>query len=187
MTPKIAIIDEGEEYRISPREFVENRIGHPSTVRSILDQSAYLAEGILEDSANRSTKVVERALEEDVFPARVHIPGWFVNNNDELSEEYGPMHDGGTLKIEGLVENYSSDAWRIVAITDPEIPGNEYEYEWTFVPKSQVTIVRWVDVTGLEDADKAGEELIDAKRNADAEWDEKSWDEKLETIDGENA
>ena len=180
MTPKIRVYDEGEvSVRDIAKTVADREIGI-NTIRSLLDVQAYLDEGILEGAVDRQQGVVERSLEEDVFAGKVYVPGWFVNEDDELSEEYGSMHPGGTLEIEGLVEDYSEKAFRIVARKEPDIPGLVYEYEWTFLPKSVVTLVRLTDVGSLDTADQVSQVLASMRTRNLAEWSGKTYEEMLE-------
>lgn len=179
MDPKVRIYDEGDVQELGIGEFVKL---HGYGIRPLIEQEAYLAEDALTNAVSRREDVVERALEEDVFAAKVYVPGWFVNNDDELIEEHGKHHPGATLKLEGLVEDYSDAAFRVVATRMDELPELVYEYEWTFLPKSVVRLVRLVNVDSIETADRVNKVMSEIRRREDEAWDSMTWDEKLEYV-----
>lgn len=181
--PRFQIVDEGDKTTVEVGEWFSEHCGSHYLVNELLDQTAYLAEDMLVDAVDAQEGVVERALEEPVFVATVRIPGWFVNGDDELSEEHGSMHPGDHLEMTGLVEDYSDKAWRVIARKKDEQPGLIYDYEWTFLPKSVVTLFRLIDVNSIEEADSVSKVGRAVRRRQIEEWSDMSWEEKLEEID----
>lgn len=183
MKPSIQVIEDDEEQTAEIGNAIAEREVGINTVNGLITATGYHEEDRLLDAVKRNADVVERALEEDVFVGEIRIPGWFVNNDEELSEEHGHQHPGASLRIRGLVEDYSDKAWRIVAAERDELPGLIYEYEWTFVPKSQVAMIRLLGVDDVDTADQVSRVTSEIRRDPDADWTEMSWNQKLRKVD----
>jgi len=186
MEPKVQVIDRDDDVTTVEEYTVDEyhaEGGNLSTITSLLDVQAYIAEGTLASTVMRREDIVERAMEEDVFAAKIEIPGWFVNGDDELAETFGNVHPGATVTMKGLTEDYSEKAWRVIAVEDENAPGLSYDYEWTFLPKSVVKLFRLSGINGIEDADKMSNLVVEVRRRKEEEWSEMSWKQKLAEID----
>jgi hypothetical protein len=181
MNPTVTVIDEGVRTEYELIQAINEGVSIP-TVKSLLDVQTALDEEMLVSSVDRNSHVAERAVEENVFAGQIILPGWFVNNDAELSDKYGEMHPGARLTIEGLVEDYSEPSWRVVASRDVELPGLIFEYEWTFLPKSVVTLIRLDGIGDMVTADRVSEAINRYRRNKTDEWADITWQEMLEAL-----
>lgn len=179
----IAVVDEGERTKYTPEEYVDEG-GSPLTAKLLTYKNAALAEGQLGDEVQHNDHVVDRADEEDAVVARIEVPYWFRQKDDEVAETFD-----GDDRMTALVEDYSDKAWRIIA-GEEGIGGDFwFTWEWTFVPKSvaRVTLpAGWSDPAEAKDLhDRFGElerELREAREEAWENADD--WEEKLEVVDG---
>lgn len=173
---RIVRTENGETTTYTPAEYVEAG-GSLAGVINMAIRQGILAEGLLAEDVVDNKRIVERATEEDVFVGRVDVPGWLVNDKDGLTRSTGSVHPGATITVDGLVEDYSEKAFRVVAREDDVHGDAVYHYAWAFLPKSQVTVTR---VEGVEDREagwafqRAAQEARRAHRDAGGE--EWSWD-----------
>lgn len=185
MTQEIVRVHEGEREQFTTEEYAEE--GGSLTMASLLASGqAKIEEDTLADEVRHNDYVVERALEEDdVYFAEIRIPGWFVIDDDDLSEEFDVGHPGATLEVRGLIEDYSDGAWRIIAKETDSMAGDQwFNYAWCFVPKS-VSTLTFVPVEGEEDAWEFKDEAHEVRKANRVEFDEDAgWEEKLEEIEG---
>jgi len=170
--------DGREEFGVE--EFVEHG-GSAATVSLLAKDQALLTTGELPDYVNHNSETVERAMEEEVFVAEVKFLGWLVNDDPDNPERWQKAHPGETVSGRFLVENYSDDAWRLIAEEAGGGLGTWYNYRWTFIPKSKSRLTRVVGVESREESDAVGSVAHETYREKMYD----SWDKSLEEVDNE--
>ena len=179
---KVIIESEGERMEMSVEEYVEETRRDAGTAILARNQG-FIAEGVLSEKVRHNEKVVNRAMEEEgVRFARIRVPFWFRQQDEEVAETFEQDDE-----IYALVEDYSEKAWRIIA-SENSAPGDIiFNYEWTFIPKSLATVT-WVDVRNIGEAEKIGREAHEVSRRIREEEEEAfenadGWEEKLEEVE----
>ena len=146
---EVTVEDEGEKRTYQPNDAVQSGISR-NTIAILARKQARLADGSMEDDVMHNDEIVTRARDEGCFVAEISVSYWMRKNDDEIAETFD-----GDDKITALVEDYSDDAWRIVAKQQRGLSGDYwFTWAWTFLPKSQSTVVR---VEGVETVDEAWE------------------------------
>lgn len=191
MTYTVSVTDEGQTTEYDVAEYAAEKRSHAG-ICLLADKQVALQQDELTERVQHNEGVVERAKEEDVFVARVELPGWFIFKDDELKEEFGDDvgHKGDTLRVTVLAEDYSEKAWRIIGREQSALAGDYwFTYAWNFVPKSVVRMTRVEGLTGDEDLldlrDEARGAAKEARERRDRKFEEADgWEEKLEEVEG---
>lgn len=147
----VKIHSEGEVEELTPDEADDAKLKAP-LVRKMARLDAY-TEDELAKAVKHNENVVRRAFEEDdVHVANFSVAYWLEKEDDEVGE----MMENRS-RVTGLVEDYSEDAWRVIA-TEVDAFGGDFwfSYEWTFMPKSASTVM-WVESDNEELEDYYGE------------------------------
>lgn len=187
MNTNIRVTDEGESRDLEIPAYCDEG-GSPATARRLIQYGMMVSEGQLAGYAEHNADVVERAQEEDCFYARISVPFWFRQDDDEVAETFD-----GDDRINALVEDYSDSAWRIIASeTNSGRAGVWFNYEWTFVPKSLATVTRAVGWTSADDAkdaiDVAREIERQIREQDQEEWEraqEQGWEAMLDHVENQ--
>ena len=170
----VEIADGGDVDHYSLSEYVHEG-GSASALSVIAAKQAMLSDGTLVDEVQHNEHVVERAIDEGAFVARVSIPYWFVNKDDEVQDTFGAKHENVTC----LVEDYSEKAWRVIAQDAGAHGDSWFNWAWTFLPKS---VVRVTHVEGVEDRDHYWDDLYDEIHDARIAHREDDWGDEWDDI-----
>lgn len=176
-TPQVIVNKNGERSAFGVEEYVAEK-GSRALVSVIARVNAQIATGTLRDEVRRNEHVVDRALQEDgVFYGKVVLPYWLAQ--DKMK---------GQTHIEGLVEDYSPKAWRVIATEADSFGSTWFSYTWAFLPKSQVTVTTVEGIESIEDAREFTSRSIkadaEARKAHDEAWEAaESWEEKLALVD----
>lgn len=153
----VTVTDEAEVTNYSISEALDGGIS-ANRLNVLASKQGQLETGCLKDTVQHNPEVVERARDEGCFVASISVSYWMRSNDDEIAETFD-----GNDRILALVENYSDDAWRIVGKQETTMRGRSswFTWAWTFVPKSQSTVVQMKGV----DSEEAAWELRDQINN----------------------
>jgi hypothetical protein len=178
--PTIVVNDEGEQNEYSLDEYVNETRRWAGT--SVMAQTeAALQRGDLPEKVRHNDHVVERAMEEDdVHYARLRVPYWFVQKDDEARELMGRDDQKDVL-----IEDYSEKAWRVIASETDSMAGDQwFNYEWVFLPKSVVTVTHMEMEDHSRDAvDEIVSDIHSSEEEFEDEWDDMDWEEKADAVE----
>lgn len=183
MTGTIHNFDEGESESMSIEEYIEEG-GSPNFASIMVREQDLLESGQLIDEVQHNSNIVKRAIDEGAFFGKIRVPFWFRQDDEEVNEAFD-----GEDSMQGLIEDYSEKAWRIIAKKQTGLSGDRwYTWSWTFVPKSLSQVLRAEAPKGEKerlDIEEAIYEVRKAKREKEEEAWEKAdgWEEKLEQIE----
>lgn len=158
----VTVTDEAEVTNYSISEALDGGIS-ANRLNVLASKQGQLEQGCLEDTVQHNPEVVSRARDEGCFVASISVSYWMRSNDDEIAETFD-----GNDRILALVEDYSDDAWRIVGKQQSGLSGDFwFTWAWTFVPKSQSTVVQMDGVDSEEAAWKLRDEINDTSGRFD--------------------
>lgn len=184
MNAFVEVIDEGQSDKYGAEEAAERRVGDAVQAKRLVRKNAALEAGEYASGINQSEAIADRAREEDAFVAKIEVPFWFRDKDDEVAETFN-----GQDRITALVEDYSEKAWRIVASERHDVGGGMVlGWEWTFLPKSVATVVRVGGWSSPRESREFYDELGDAMRRKREERkqemeDADGWEERMDALD----
>lgn len=184
MNPYVEVTSEGQSEKYGAEEAAERRVGDATQARRLVRRNAALEAEEYASRLNDSERIAERARDEGAVVAKVEVPFWFRDKDEEVAETFN-----GQDRITALVEDYSEDAWRIIASERDDISGGKVlGWEWTFLPKSVATVITVGGWSSPRESREFYEELAEARKQKMEERrreheEADGWEEKMEALD----